>query len=118
MERRSEVRLRSFLGARIAFNKRSSTMDCLVRNITERGAKLAVPDTVTIPSEFDLSIPHRGIDVQSRMIWRSAAEIGVEFAAGPRGGDVIPLGYARRLHDCEKEKAALKEQVAQLSSAD
>ena len=119
-ERRKTVRQRSYLGGRIAFNNRSSTMDCTVRNMSAGGARVAFSDTVVLPQDLDLAIRQKGLNARARVVWRSATEMGVSFLAVSReaAGEVIPLDLARRLRDLEAEKAALKQRVAALSTGD
>lgn len=113
-ERRRTPRPRSFLGARIAFNHGFSTFDCIARNLTDGGARLAFPNTVLLPELFDLAIPQKGLATQARVVWRGDAELGVRFVAAadevPRA-NVVPIGLARRLQECERERAALQRQV-------
>lgn len=118
-ERRTTHRRRSYLGATIAFNERRSTMDCLVRNFTEGGAKIDFPHGVLIPDRFDLTVPHRGLETRCRVVWRREAELGVVFCDEPehrRPAEVIPLAYARRLALCEQDKARLRRRVDELST--
>ncbi|HEV7874102.1 MAG TPA: PilZ domain-containing protein [Enterovirga sp.] len=119
-ERRKTVRQRSYLGGRIAFNNRSSTMDCTVRNMSAGGARVAFSDTVVLPQDVDLAIRQKGLNARARVVWRSATEMGVSFLAVSReaAGEVIPLDLARRMRDLEAEKAALKQRVAALSTGD
>lgn len=116
-ERRKNLRTRSFLGAAIAFNKRSSTMDCLVRNLSNDGAKVTFASPSTLPDEFDLTIQRKEKCFRARMIWRRGDEAGVAFV-DPAASSVIPLDWARRLRDCEEQNAALKRRVADLSTGD
>ncbi len=58
--RRSE-RIRAFLGAKIIFNNRMSIVDCVVRNISATGAKLALAGSLPITGEFALQIPQKGM---------------------------------------------------------
>ena len=76
--RRSE-RVRSFLRARILFNGGSSTIDCMIKNISSHGAKIEISSTLSVPAEFDLEVPQRGKTYRARMMWRAAQSIGVEF---------------------------------------
>jgi hypothetical protein len=67
-------------GGRIVFNGGRSTVDCTVRNLSAKGAKLLVASVVGIPETFDLLI-----DGSSRqpctVAWRRLKELGVEFRA-------------------------------------
>lgn len=121
-ERRKAVRTRSYLGGEIAFNKRRSTMNCLVRNISSRGAKLDFTNTGTTPEEFDLTIPHKEQSRRVRVIWRRGTdELGVSFVEpvsqeSAAQAPVIPLDLARRVRDLEADKAALQRRIAALGS--
>ena len=53
-DKRAIPRQRTFKGGVIAFNNRSSTIDCVVRNLTPGGAMLKVASTVGIPDRFEL----------------------------------------------------------------
>lgn len=110
-ERRKEHRLRSYLGGQIAFNHRRSTMDCLVRDVSARGARLAFPGPVTTPDEFDLHIPHREERHRVRVVWRQEGVVGVGFAPKDTGAAPISLEQARRVRALEAENAALRQRL-------
>lgn len=117
-ERRKAPRLRSYLGGRITFSQQCSAMDCLVRNISQDGAKLAFSATVTLPHQFNLSIERNGVQVRVQTVWRRADEIGVSFLDENFQRHVVPLDIVRRLRASEAENAALKRRVAQLNTAE
>ena len=122
-ERRRESRQRSYLGGQIAFNRRRSTMDCLVRNVSSHGARLAFTGALTTPEEFDLHIPQREERQRVRVVWRGEDEVGVGFIpkhdAAPRLEPVarqepatpISLDQVRRLRALEAENAALRQRL-------
>ena len=56
LERRKSIRGRTFLGGSITVPERNATLDCLVRNLSPEGAKLAVDGPTAVPDEFDLTI--------------------------------------------------------------
>jgi hypothetical protein len=43
IERRREARRRCFLGGKLAFNHRQSVFDCVVHNVADGGALIALP---------------------------------------------------------------------------
>jgi hypothetical protein len=116
-ERRKLARNRTFLGGVIAFNRRSSTMNCLVRNLSVGGAKISFTNTATVPDKFDLTIKQKGRALLARIVWRKADEAGIVFLNENVAGAPIPLDWARRLRDCEADNAALRRRVADLSTA-
>jgi PilZ domain len=117
-DQRKTDRTRTYLGGQIVFNQRSSVMDCLVRNFSSEGAKLVFSNTVTVPDEFDLSIPKQERTFRVRMVWRRADEAGVAICGTQARPAPVPLDLVRRLRSCEAERAALEKRVAQLCSAE
>ncbi len=117
-DRRKTIRRRTYLGGQIAFNQRSSLMDCLVRNISGNGAKLVFTNTGAVPQEFDLSVHQTARTFRARIIWRRAEEAGVAFLEPRPESAPIPLDLVRRLRQCEAEKDSLQRRVEQLSGSD
>src|SRR4051812_18957496 len=77
-ERRKEPRARALKCAKIVFNNRFSTIDCTVRNLSPRGAKLIVGTQMGVPERFNLAFDADGSNRPCRVIWRKEGEIGVE----------------------------------------
>lgn len=77
-ENRAAVRRRTLKGGRIIFNAGRSTIDCTVRNLSPKGARLEVTSVVGIPNTFDLQVSGDGLQ-PCRVAWRSLKELGVEF---------------------------------------
>jgi PilZ domain len=69
-ELRRAERIRSFLRAQIVFNNRMSTIDCIIKNISPSGAKVALSSSYAVPTEFDIDIPQKGRTHRARLIWR------------------------------------------------
>jgi hypothetical protein len=107
--RRSE-RVRAFLGAKIIYNNRTSIVDCVIRNISTSGAKLALACSLPIPGEFELQIPQKRCSYRARLVWRDTESAGVEFIAAD-----VQKSTEVRLREIEIENAQLKERVLGLS---
>jgi hypothetical protein len=115
IERRKRVRSRTYLGGTIAFNRRRSTMDCHVRNFSPAGAKVAFANAAIVPDQFDFSIARTERSFRARMVWRGVNEAGVAFLSEYEQAVPLPLEWAKRLRECEAEKAALRRRIAQLT---
>src|SRR5215470_3708027 len=93
-ERRGLTRRKSFLRGCIYFNNRRSAVDCLVRDVSQTGARLIFSDTVSVPDVVDLHIPQKDQMLRAHVQWRRGEELGVTFAAAagtpaqPAGGDL------------------------------
>jgi hypothetical protein len=56
-----------------------STVDCLVRNLAEHGARLKFGGTPWLPEEFELRIDGRNDKRKARKVWLRDGEMGVEL---------------------------------------
>ena len=82
-ERRRASRQKSFLRGCIYFNKRRSVADCLIRDISDEGAKIIFSDTINIPDVIELYIPQKEQTLRAQVQWRHGNELGVTFGEAP-----------------------------------
>jgi len=118
-ERRSAARQKSFLQGRIYFNNRRSTVDCLIRDYSETGARLKFSETIAVPEAIELFIPNREEVHRARVQWRSGNEMGISFDEEARAPSIAPDAaqqgdVAARVQRLETELAALKRVVNEL----
>ncbi|MFZ0559507.1 MAG: PilZ domain-containing protein [Methylovirgula sp.] len=116
---RSSERIRAFLRAQIIFNNRMSTIDCIIKNISPNGARIALNDALAVPTEFELYIPQRGRSHQARLVWRDKDAIGVDFidvqaTASPSSGEPPATGTEARLRELETQNTELKARIRAL----
>ncbi len=83
MSRRVEERQPTLQPAQIRAGARS--IDCVVRDMSSRGAKLRVPDAGAVPPQFELIMKDTGKSRPARVRWRRKAEIGIAFMPERRG---------------------------------
>ena len=82
LEKRLSPRRHTQIAARIAFN--GYAKDCIIRNVSDTGAKLEVLGVAHIPNSFELlTVGHR--PQPCRVVWRALREIGIEFTAPAEG---------------------------------
>ena len=79
VERRTIVRHKTFIKGRIYFNNRRSSMDCIVRDVTDNGARLEFSASVTLPETFELYMPNKDEYFLARIEWRKGNNIGVSW---------------------------------------
>jgi hypothetical protein len=113
-ERRAIQRNRTYLEGHVAFNGRCSTVTCLVRNMSQNGAKIVFAATALIPNEFDLLIPNKAESRRARIIWRDDLQVGISFLESEKAA-VVSIESARKIKKLEAERGALAARVAQLS---
>jgi hypothetical protein len=120
-ERRLSTRQKSFLQGRIYFNNRRSTVDCLIRDYSEAGARLKFSETIAVPEAIELYIPNREEIHRARVEWRNGSEMGVSFGEEMRSPSIAPEAsqgdLAARVQTLEGEVAALRRTVNELRAA-
>lgn len=79
VERRSELRRKAFKGGVITFNRGYSAYECVVRNLSEHGARLVFGDMAAVPHAFELAIGAEAAR-KAQICWREGTAIGVAFA--------------------------------------
>lgn len=78
LEKRLQPRRNTMIVATVVFDGGNSRVDCVIRNLSEGGAKIEVPSARIIPQTFDLLVPgHRA--QHCRVAWRALRELGVQF---------------------------------------
>ncbi|TAK50003.1 MAG: PilZ domain-containing protein [Xanthobacteraceae bacterium] len=113
LDRRAQPRSRTFLGGTLAFNRRSSVMTCIVRNLTADGAKVSFEQGATVPDEIDLVVPHRAESWRGHIIWRAPNAAGIAFRNRKPSAQVIPLDATIRLNRLNDENRRLRERLDQ-----
>jgi hypothetical protein len=113
-ERRATRRHKSFLRGVVYFDKRRSKTACLVRDLSEDGARIVLSESITIPDLIELQIPQREQMLAARMQWRRADEVGLSFCkpdavTTPREGQLIA-----RIAELEAEIATLQRTIKRL----
>jgi hypothetical protein len=119
-ERRTLLRKRSFLQGRLYFNIRRSSLDCLVRDISDQGAKLKVSDSIAIPEFVELHIPNKDETYRAKVQWRTGFEIGVTFENEHESPSIVPgaapADLPERVRRLEAEVASLHRKLNELQN--
>jgi len=119
-ERRTLLRKRSFLQGRLYFNNRRSSLDCLVREISDQGAKLKVSDSIAIPEFVELHIPNKDETYRAKVQWRTGFEIGVTFENEQESPSIVPgaapADLPERVRRLEAEVASLHRKLNELQN--
>lgn len=77
-ERRKLTRTRVLKGAKFLLGN-SSVRDCVVRDSTNAGAAVVVPNTFELPETLDLMFNGSRSFRRCRLVWRKISKTGVEF---------------------------------------
>jgi hypothetical protein len=118
-ERRRLARHKTFITGRIYFNNRLSSMDCIVRDITDRGARLEASESVALPDAFELHLPNKDEHFFARVEWRKANHLGVSWGVDQAARQRSEAGQseqsiADRVAKLEHDLAALQRRFESL----
>ncbi len=119
-EHRSVLRNKTFLKGIILFNNRKSSADCLIRDLTEHGARLMFSSTIITPDVIELQIPNKDQILPAHIRWRKGDEAGVVFThVAPAAGDIASPAAATvqidyRVEKLEAEVAKMHRQIVEL----
>ncbi|MGC1465900.1 MAG: PilZ domain-containing protein [Pseudolabrys sp.] len=110
------VRQRTFLKGTLYYDNRRASIECVIRDISESGARLTFEHPVVVPDNVELYIPHKQQTLRAYVRRRAPNEVGIAFeverAQEPRRASDAEL--QQRVEAMEAEIAALKRMVAKL----
>ena len=110
------IRQRTFFKGTIYYDSRRASIDCVVRDISDSGARLTFEHPVIVPDNIELFIPQKQETFRARVHRRGTNEIGIAFeverSAEPRRTSDVEL--QKRVEMLESEIIALKRLVGKL----
>jgi hypothetical protein len=99
INRRSDQRYKSYLHGKLIFESLAISPDCIIRNLSQIGAKIEAPGRDAFPDKALLLVTKTGAVHQTTTIWTTDTAFGLRFdqsfALG--GGALGGLGEAYRL---------------------
>jgi hypothetical protein len=81
-ERRKSARRRTLKRGKVILTK-WTVMDCVVRNLSERGARLEFGGPVELPKTFQLQLMDSGATLAAELLWQRGLTAGVSFPKAP-----------------------------------
>lgn len=120
IERRTVPRQKTFLKGIILFNNRKSSADCVIRDLTDHGARLHFSASIITPDAVELQIPNKDQILQAHVRWRKGDEAGISFnhqksreAATPSSA-ASDVDVHQRVEQLEAEVAKMHRQIVEL----
>jgi hypothetical protein len=112
-DRRESVRDKVMYGGVAEIGDSGVTRDCIVRNISDRGATIEFSNVVSLPKEqMSLRIARKGRSFLAKVIWWRDNFVGVAFRAESPAEPVSDL--AERLRKSEIKKRQLQRRIQEL----
>ena len=113
LDRRQNPRDKVIYGAVAQIGERGATRDCVVRNISEKGASVEFSNVVNLPREqMSLTIARKGRSFLARIIWWRDNFVGLAFSSETPSAPVSDL--EQRLRKSEQKKRQLQRRIKEL----
>src|SRR5665213_977477 len=110
LDRRQNTRDKVIYGGVAGIGEDGATRDCVVRNISEKGASLEFGNVVRLPKEqMSLTIARKGRSFLAKIIWWRDNFVGVAFSDTPPTLPVSDLD--ERLRKSEAKKRQLQRRI-------
>ena len=112
-DRRQSVRDKVIYGGVAEIGERGATRECVIRNISDKGANLEFSNVVKLPKEqVSLRIARKGRSFLAKVIWWRDNFVGVAFSAETPSEPVSDL--EERLRKSEIKKRQLQRRIKEL----
>jgi hypothetical protein len=114
LDRRESVRDKVIYGGIAEIGERGATRDCVVRNISEKGASIEFSNVIKLPKEkMSLTIARKGRSFLARIVWWRDNFVGVAFSS-EKPYELPFSDLEERLRKSEQKKRQLQRRIKQL----
>jgi PilZ domain len=114
LDRRQNTRDKVIYGGVAEIGEHGESRDCVVRNISENGARIEFNNAVRLPKEqISLTIARKGRSFLARIIWWRDNFVGVAFGA-EKPSELPDSDLGERLRRSEQKKRQLQRRIKQL----
>jgi hypothetical protein len=114
LDRRQNAREKVIYGGVAEVDERGATKDCVVRNISEKGARIEFNNVVKLPKEqISLTIARKGRSFLAKVIWWRDNFVGVAFSS-EQPYELPVSDLEERLRKSEAKKRQLQRRIKQL----
>jgi hypothetical protein len=114
LDRRQNAREKVIYGGVAEVDERGATKDCVVRNISEKGARIEFNNVVKLPKEqISLTIARKGRSFLAKIVWWRDNFVGVAFSS-EQPYELPVSDLEERLRKSEQKKRQLQRRIKQL----
>ena len=112
-DRRESARDKVIYGGVAELDERGATRECIVRNISDKGASVEFSNVVNLPREqMSLRIARKGRSFLAKVVWWRDNFVGLAFSAETPSEPVSDL--EERLRKSEIKKRQLQRRIKEL----
>ncbi len=79
LEQRKSERRRVLLAGKLVYGETDMTLDCGIRNLSRRGARIRLAGAAAVPNEVKLIELRTGTAFDCIVTWRRTPELGLKF---------------------------------------
>ena len=114
LDRRQSARDKVIYGGVAEIGEGGGSRDCVVRNISDKGAQVEFSNVIKLPTEqMSLTIARKGRSFLAKIIWWRDNFVGVAFS--PEAPHQLPVSdLAERLRKSEQKKRQLQRRINEL----
>ncbi len=113
-DRRQSPRDKVIYGGVAEIGEGGATRECVVRNISEKGARIEFSNVIKLPRQpISLTIARKGRSFLAKIIWWRDNFVGVAFS--PETSSELPVSdLEQRLRKSEQKKQQLQRRIKQI----
>jgi PilZ domain len=78
-ERRQSIRTRCLFSGQAVLSEKTSAISCMVKDMSDSGARIAFGGSTLLPRSFDLSVERKNMRRNVTIVWRRQDMAGVIF---------------------------------------
>jgi hypothetical protein len=113
LDRRQSARDKVIYGGVAEIGEGGGSRDCVVRNISDKGAQVEFSNVIKLPTEqMSLTIARKGRSFLAKIVWWRDNFVGVAFNSETPSAPVSDL--AERLRKSEQKKRQLQRRIKEL----
>jgi len=114
LDRRKSARDKVIYGGIAKIGERGGSRDCVVRNMSEKGAGLEFSNIVNFPGEqMSLAVARKGRSFFARIIWWRDNLVGIAFS-DEKPSKMPESDLGERLRRSEEKKRQLQRRIKEL----
>jgi hypothetical protein len=113
-DRRQSPRDKVIYGGVAEIGERGATRECIVRNISEKGARIEFSNVIKLPrQQISLTIARKGRSFLAKIIWWRDNFVGVAFGSETSSEPAVS-DLEERLRKSEQKKKQLQRRIREL----
>ena len=114
LDRRQSPRDKVIYGGVAEIGERGATRECIVRNISEKGARIEFGNVIKLPrQQISLTTARKGRSFLAKIIWWRDNFVGVAFGSETSSEPAVS-DLEERLRQSEQKKKQLQRRIREL----